>query len=49
MTTDLGPLRNVRVTLERVWCHESDSTWNAFRNSGRNAGRKIIDALDRKV
>jgi hypothetical protein len=49
MTTDLGPLRNVRVTLERVWYHESDSTRNAFRNSGRDAGRKIIDALDRKV
>jgi hypothetical protein len=44
-----GPLRNVRVTLERVWYHELDSTRNAFRNAGRDAGRKIIDALDRKV
>jgi hypothetical protein len=49
MNTDLGPLRNVRVVLERVWYHKSDSTRNAFRNSGRDAGRKIIDALDRKV
>jgi hypothetical protein len=43
------PLRNVRVTLERVWYHELDSTRNAFRNAGRDAGRKIIDALDRNV
>jgi elongation factor G-like protein len=49
MNADSGPLRNVRVTLERVWYHELDSTWNAFRNAGRNAGRKIIEALDRKV
>ena len=49
MNADPGPLRNVRVTLEHVWYHESDSTWNAFRNAGRDAGRKIIDAVDRKV
>ena len=49
MSVDLGPLRNIRVTLEHVWYHELDSTRNAFRNAGRDAGRKIIDALDRKV
>jgi hypothetical protein len=49
LNADLGPLRNVRVTLEQVWYHELDSTRNAFRNAGRDAGRKIIDALDKKV
>jgi hypothetical protein len=49
MRADLGPLTNVRVTLEHVWYHELDSTRNAFRNAGRDAGRKIIDALDKKV
>jgi hypothetical protein len=49
MNSDLGPLRNVRVTLELVWYHELDSTRNAFRNAGREAGRKIIAALYRDV
>jgi len=49
MRADLGPLRNVCVTLKHVWDHELDSTRNAFRNAGRDAGRKIIDALDRTV
>jgi len=49
MNTDLGPLKNIRVRLERVWYHEVDSSRNAFRNAGRDAGRKILYALDRKV
>ena len=49
MNTDLGPLKNIRVTLERVWYHEADSTRNAFRNAGRDAGRKIITVLDRRI
>ena len=49
MNTDLGPLKNIRVRLERVWYHEVDSTRNAFRNAGRGAGRKILDALARRV
>ena len=48
MNADLGPLKNIRVRIERVWYHEVDSTRNAFRNAGRDAGRKILDALDRK-
>ena len=49
MKTDLGPIKNIRVTLEQVWYHEVDSTRNAFRNAGRDAGRKIIAVLDRTV
>jgi translation elongation factor EF-G len=49
MNTDLGPLKDIRVRLERVWYHEVDSTRNAFRNAGRDAGRKILDALARSL
>ena len=49
MNTDLGSLRNIRVTLGHVWYHEVDSTRNALRNAGRDAGRKIIAVLDRRV
>ena len=38
-------LRNVRVVLEQVWYHDVDSTQNAFRGAGRDAGRKIIEAI----
>ena len=48
MNADLGPLKNIRVRLEKVWYHEVDSTRNAFRNAGRDAGRKIITALESK-
>jgi hypothetical protein len=45
MNAESGPLSNVCVTLERAWYHEVDSTRNAFRSAGRDAGRKIIDAI----
>ena len=45
MNGDSGPLRNVRVVLEQVWYHDVDSTCNAFRNAGRDAGRRIIATL----
>jgi hypothetical protein len=46
MNADLGPLRKICVALEHVWYHEVDSTQNAFRNAGRDAGRKIIEAAE---
>jgi translation elongation factor EF-G len=45
MNAKQGPLRNVRVVLERVWYHEVDSSRDAFRSAGRDAGRKIIEAI----
>jgi hypothetical protein len=45
MSAKPHPLRNVRVVLERVWYHEVDSSRNAFRNAGRDAGRKVIEAF----
>jgi translation elongation factor EF-G len=46
LTAAQGPLRNIRVILERVWYHEVDSSQGAFRGAGRDAGRKIIEAID---
>jgi translation elongation factor EF-G len=46
MSAEPHPLRNVRVILERVWYHEVDSSRNAFRNAGRDAGRKVIEAFE---
>jgi translation elongation factor EF-G len=46
MNAEPNPLRNVRVILERAWYHDVDSSRNAFRNAGRDAGRKIIAAID---
>jgi hypothetical protein len=45
MLAEPGPLYKVRVMLEEVWYHEVDSSWQAFRNAGRDAGRKIIQAM----
>jgi hypothetical protein len=46
MDAEQGPLRDFRVVLERVWYHDVDSTRNAFCAAGRDAGRKILEAID---
>jgi translation elongation factor EF-G len=46
MLADSGPLYKVRVVLEKVWYHEVDSSENASRLAGRDAGRKIIEAIE---
>jgi len=45
MFAEFGPLFKVCVVLEEVWYHEVDSSWQAFRYAGRDAGRKIIEAI----
>jgi translation elongation factor EF-G len=45
MFTKSGPLFKVCVVLEEVWYHEVDSSWQAFRHAGRDAGQKIIEAI----
>ena len=45
MFTRSGPLFKVCVVLEEVWYHEVDSSWQAFRHAGRDAGRKIIEVI----
>lgn len=39
-----APLKNVRVTLIDGEDHEVDSSPNAFRMAGRDAGKKLLDA-----
>jgi translation elongation factor EF-G len=38
-------IADVRVTLEKVWYHDTDSSREAFRNAGRDAGRKILSVI----
>jgi hypothetical protein len=45
MFTELGPLYKVCVVLEKVWYHDVDSTFQAFRHAGRAAGRKIVEGI----
>jgi hypothetical protein len=45
MLGDSGPLYRVRVVLEKVWYHKVDSSQNAFRHAGRDAGRKVIQTM----
>jgi hypothetical protein len=46
MFTESGPLYKVSIVLEEVWYHEVDSSWSAFRQAGRAAGRRIVEAID---
>jgi hypothetical protein len=48
MLADPGPLYKVRIVLEEVWYHDVDSTWQAFRHAGRDAGRQIIESIGRR-
>jgi hypothetical protein len=48
MNVEPQPLTGVRVTLEQVWYHDADSSREAFRNAGRDAGRKVIASIDKK-
>jgi hypothetical protein len=45
MVAETAPLTGVRVILEKAEHHEIDSSQMAFRQAGRDAGRKIIAAL----
>ena len=45
MVAESAPLTNVRVILEKAEHHPVDSSQMAFRQAGRDAGRKIIAAL----
>jgi hypothetical protein len=48
MNAEPQPLTDVRVTLGQVWYHDADSSREAFLKAGRDAGRKIIAAVDKK-
>jgi hypothetical protein len=38
-----APLKNVKLTVTAIESHEIDSSPNAFRMAGREAGKKLID------
>ncbi len=44
-TAESSPLTNIRVILEKAEHHPVDSSQMAFRQAGRDAGRKIIESL----
>jgi translation elongation factor EF-G len=48
MNAERGPLRDFQVVLENVWYHDVDSSRGAFESAGRDAGRKIIEAIDQQ-
>ncbi len=45
VVAESAPLTNVRVTLEKAEHHPVDSSAMAFRQAGRDAGRRILEAL----
>ncbi len=45
MFLEFRPLYKVRITLDNAAYHHVESTENAFREAGRDAGRKIADAI----
>ena len=45
MFAELRPLYKLRVTLSDAAYHHIDSSENAFREAGRDAGRKIVEAV----
>lgn len=44
LTYESAPLKDVRITIEKAEIHPVDSSQMAFRQAGRDAGRKIIDS-----
>jgi len=48
LVSELYPLRNVAITLTRVEYDPISSSPMAFRQAGRDAGRKIMGALKRE-
>jgi translation elongation factor EF-G len=48
MLAEPAPLYKIRVVLEEVWYHEAGSSRNAFRQAGRDAGRKIMGSLNHR-
>jgi len=47
MFAEFGPLYKMRVTLDDAAYHHIDSSENAFREAGRDAGRNVIEVAKR--
>jgi hypothetical protein len=46
MLAEPSPLYKIRLVLEEAWYHEAGSSRNAFRQAGRDAGRKILESIN---
>jgi len=44
LVAEYAPITKVRITIDRIEPHPIDSSQMAFRQAGRDAGRKIIEA-----
>jgi hypothetical protein len=49
MVSESAPIKKARITLESVEYHSVDSSRMAFRQAGRDAGRKIVEAIKRRI
>jgi len=47
MFAEFGSLYKIRITLDDAAYHEVDSSESAFREAGRDAGRKVIETVAR--
>ena len=47
MFAEFGPLYKIRITLDDAAYHDVDSSENAFREAGRDAGRNVIEVVKR--
>ena len=47
MFSGFGPLYKIKVTLDDAAYHDVDSSENAFREAGRDAGRNLIEVVKR--
>lgn len=45
MVAEFGPLYKVCIVFEKVWYHEVDSSYQAFRHAGRVAGKRIVETI----
>ena len=47
MFAEFGPLYKISITLDDAAYHDVDSSENAFREAGRDAGRNVIEVAKR--
>jgi hypothetical protein len=46
LTAKSFPIKNIKIIFQSIDIHPVDSNIMAFRNAGRDAGKKIIDEIE---